>query len=470
MASAKAILIPLGVLAGIGVAVGVAVWKTKKASASPLLEEAPKPGAAPPPEEQGPSESSLVAEYAKAMGAGVKDLDYLQGVADMLDANGRGDWAAQVRTKMSSIQAGQGAAMAAAQAEVAKQAAVTPAELAPGMAQWEATAGKPTQADVDKMFNWAMGDEVTDTAMVQTAYQLVIAYDQSPAKPTRMSLLGDKLAKLMAGTYKAPPAPVEEEAEAPEEEEEAPMPAEPAPAPPKPKIKVTAPSPAKKAPAPHEVVVKPPAAPEVKLPAPTPGQVAATPEPVPGVTTLPPLPPEPSPLPPAQQPQTPATAAVPELAKEETAEHNDPNGTIAVARALIAVEAEPDWKGKLQGLVTNWQRKVGLTADGLFGTSAVERMAQEVGVLPLVRYFSKKFATKAAALKDYQARLYAAADAIEPKNAQHAAAIRASIEHEQGQGWPSKPGPVVNAAGQPTRLEMYDRLDKAITAIANQDM
>jgi hypothetical protein len=419
--SAAKVLIPIGLLLGVGGGVALAIWKTKKASASPLEEEPQVPSGA-------VTESMLADEYARAMDAATQDLDYLRKSAEFLDAHGKSQWAANVRSKIDSIKAGKGAAIAAAQQDVAAQMAVTPAELAAGKAQWESTAGKPSQDDVDKMYAWAMQPDTTDTGMVQTAYQMVLAYDESPEHAARMALLGDKLVKLKSGTYG---------------------------------VASPASSPVAAAAAP-QVVVETPEGKTTTTAVPTPAEVAATPEPAPGVA-LPPLPPEPSPAPPAMQPKT--TSDVPELAKEETSEHADPNGTIAVARALIDVESQPGWKEALQPLVANWQKKVGLSAEGKFGPASALKMGEEVGVLPLIRYYPKGSPTKASAVRAYQTKLYALADKLDAEGKhEHATAIRASAEHETGQSWPAKPGPVVDAAGQPTRIEMMDKL---LTALAS---
>lgn len=422
MGAAK-VLIPVGLLLGVGGGVALAIWKTKKASASPL-EETPQTE----PSGTTVTESMLAAEYGRAMDPTTQDLDYLGKSADFLQAHGKPDWAGNVRSKIASIQATKGAAVAAAQANVAQQATASSSAIDAFKTQWEATTPAPSQDDVDKMYDWAMKPDTVDPAWVQMAYQTVLAYDGSPQKAARVAALGDKLAKLQSGTYGVaaqPASPLQ--------------PAEPEP----------------------KVVVQTPEGKTVETPVPTPQQVQATPEPGPG-TALPPLPPEPSPLPPAQQP--PSTDKVPELAKEETSEQADPNGTIAVARALIDVEGRENWKGALQPLVENWQRKVGITADGEFGPGSALKMGEEVGVLPLIRYYPKGSPTKEAAVRSYQTKLYALADRLDKEGKrEHAIAIRASAEHEKGQGWPKKPGPVVTPMGEPARVEM---LDKLLTALA----
>lgn len=413
MASAKMVLIPLGVLAGLAGAVGLAVWKVKRASASPLEEEPTTPL-----EQGAPSESMLATEYGKAMSPETQDLEYLQRVSELLDENGKTAWAAQVRTRISAIKAGKGAAIAAAQADVAHQAAATQAEMEPGKQQWASTAGEPSQADVDKMYDWAMREDSTDTAIVQTAFQMVLAWDKSPARETRIAILGDKLVKLKSGTYGVA-SPTQAAGTTP-------------------------------------IIVKE-AGKEAAIPVPSDAEVAVEPEPLPGVTTLPPLPDEPSPdIPAAHEP---STDGVPELAKEETSAAADPNSTIALARAMIDVEDETGWKEKLQPLIANWQKKVALLDDGKFGEKSALRMGQEVGVLPLVRFFSKSFYTKKSALDSYRRSLYDLADRLDAEGkGPHAVAIRLSAEHETGQSWPKTPAPVVTPDGSPARIVMLDKL------------
>ncbi len=422
MASAAKVLIPLGLLLGVGGGVAIAIWKTKKASASPLEE---KPQTTPPT--GAVTESQLADEYARAMDPATQDLDYLAKSAQFLSEHGKTEWSGNVRSKIASIQATKGAAQAAAQQQVEAQAAPTAAEVEAAQATWEKSAPRPSQDDVDKMYAWAMQQDTTDTGMVEMAYSTIIMYDASSERPQRLTLLGNKLAKLKAGTYGVA-TPTESPVQA-----------------------ATEPA----------IVVQTPEGKETAVPTPSPEAVKAAPEPQPG-TALPPLPPEPSPAPPAQQPKD--TGDVPPLAKEETSEAADPNGTIGVARAMIDVESQPGWKSALQPLIANWQKKVHLTSDGEFGPKSALKMGEEVGVLPLVRYWPKGSPTQTAAVRSYQTQLYALADKLEAEGKkEHAIAIRASAEHETGQSWPKNPKPVLSPDGQPSRVEM---IDKMLTQIA----
>lgn len=176
-------------------------------------------------------------------------------------------------------------------------------------------------------------------------------------------------------------------------------------------------------PAASPVVVKPKKPKKKKDPATTPAASTAPPvlttAPVPEGTTLP--------------------AEAPPLATEETTPEADPNGTIALARALLAEEMTPDWRSE-SSAVAAWESRMDLGNSGKFGPDDAKQMANEVAVLPLIRYWKTGGRTLAQQLKDYRDFLYLFADSyrIEGKP-EHAAALIASAEREQGQGWPSDP-------------------------------
>jgi hypothetical protein len=142
------------------------------------------------------------------------------------------------------------------------------------------------------------------------------------------------------------------------------------------------------------------------------------------------------------------------LQVEELKKDQDPNGTVLLARALIAAESEKGWKGALQSEIKNWQQKSGLVVDGKFGPKSAAKMADEVGLLPLIRYFPAASASKSAAVKAYRDSIYTKAANIEQKNPAHAAALRSSAAYEQGQGWAQSPAaiPVAARAAQAAAL------------------
>jgi hypothetical protein len=151
----------------------------------------------------------------------------------------------------------------------------------------------------------------------------------------------------------------------------------------------------------------------------------------------------------APQAATPATTAAPQaatpavlpqapaIAVAETTPEADPNGTIALARAMLAAEGSSDWR-EVSAAVESWQGVVGLSKpDGKFGTGSALRMAQEVGVMPLVRYWSTGGKTLAQQLQAYRVALYDRARSVNAAgNPTHAAALVSSAAREKGQGWP----------------------------------
>lgn len=146
------------------------------------------------------------------------------------------------------------------------------------------------------------------------------------------------------------------------------------------------------------------------------------------------------------------------LAQEEVKPANDPNGTIAMARVLLDEQATKNWKRVSEPLKV-WQKKVGLTPDGKFGTGAALRMATEVMVVPFVRYFSLGIgdATKKAAVADYRDRMTLLAQQVAKKDLDHAAAILRAADLETGMGW-EKTQPAAPAADvTPEVLAPYKR-------------
>ena len=129
--------------------------------------------------------------------------------------------------------------------------------------------------------------------------------------------------------------------------------------------------------------------------------------------------------------------AVPAVSVAETTPEADPNGTIALARAMLAAEGTSGWRD-VSAAVESWQGVVGLSKpDGKFGTGSALRMAQEVGVMPLIRYWSTGGKTLAQQLQAYRVALYDRARVVNAAgNPTHAAALVSSAAREKGQGWP----------------------------------
>ena len=141
----------------------------------------------------------------------------------------------------------------------------------------------------------------------------------------------------------------------------------------------------------------------------------------------------------------------PPLVAEEIKPANDPNGTILLARILLEEQGKPGWK-YVSEAVKEWQSKVGLTADGKFGPGSAVKMAEEVAILPFVRYWPTGSASKSSAVNAYRGRLKAYAVNIAPKRREHALMLIRAADLETGQGWPTKPA--VAPAQQPTVAEV----------------
>lgn len=123
------------------------------------------------------------------------------------------------------------------------------------------------------------------------------------------------------------------------------------------------------------------------------------------------------------------------LEKEETKPASDPNGTIRLARLLLDRETEPDWRNANTAQVTAWQKKVGLKADGKFGPGSAAKMADEVGVLPLVRFWPQG-SVKATVLKKYRRDMTTKAANLESRGlGDHANALVVSAEREDARSY-----------------------------------
>jgi hypothetical protein len=125
----------------------------------------------------------------------------------------------------------------------------------------------------------------------------------------------------------------------------------------------------------------------------------------------------------------------------ETHPDLDPKGTIALAKLLIDREASAGWKSANQSDVLAWQKRVGLTADGKFGEKGELRMAQEVGILPLIRYWPAS-TLQGTEVPKYQAALRAYAATVQASNPAHAIALNNSAAFEVGQSYAANPAAI----------------------------
>lgn len=149
-------------------------------------------------------------------------------------------------------------------------------------------------------------------------------------------------------------------------------------------------------------------------------------------------------LPPITMPSVVALPSVVTPTPIQTAEQHpavDTYGTIALAAKMIDRETGAGWKTALKPEITAWQNLVGLTADGLFGVKSEMRMATEVGILPLVRYWPAN-SVKATTLAAYKAALEALAQTLDATNHPHAVGLRSSAAFELGQAYTGTPAAI----------------------------
>ncbi len=121
------------------------------------------------------------------------------------------------------------------------------------------------------------------------------------------------------------------------------------------------------------------------------------------------------------------------IAVAETSPALDPDGTVALARTLLARETLPSWKDDMQEDVKEWQKGVGIEDDGKFGLGSIGRMAEEVGILPLVRYWPKGTTSKKDAEQRYDsviAKAIIAARADLPDSQAQIDGLTASMNRE----------------------------------------
>lgn len=137
-----------------------------------------------------------------------------------------------------------------------------------------------------------------------------------------------------------------------------------------------------------------------------------------------------APAPPVTMPPivvTPETPTVPPIVEQPSVTAAD---TAALAKLMLTDEAGPNWKRKLPQVMT-WQAKRELTADGKYGPGTALRMAQEIGTIPIVRFWPSGSQKEPAVQAFRELLAEEAATAPEPRKSQ----LYAAIEREQGQGF-----------------------------------
>ena len=129
------------------------------------------------------------------------------------------------------------------------------------------------------------------------------------------------------------------------------------------------------------------------------------------------------------------------LQAQDVATEQDPSGSVSLAKALIDREAQPNWKSALKPQIKAWQAIVGLEPDGEFGEACAFRMSQDVGILPLVRYWPGG-SQEATQVPSYQNQLQQIAGGFDASNPSHAVALRLSAGFEGGEGYDKNPAPI----------------------------
>lgn len=158
------------------------------------------------------------------------------------------------------------------------------------------------------------------------------------------------------------------------------------------------------------------------------------------------------PLPTGQTVTVQIPAAIPQTIATQAEQHPqlDPNGTIVLAQNMINAEGASGWKTALSTAISDWQKIMKLTADGKFGPKSAVKMAEEVAVLPLVRYYASTGGSQSQQVAAYRTQLLALATQLEahPDGVAHAKGLRSSAAYETGLGYAVSPKAVPVAMRQ----------------------
>ena len=152
------------------------------------------------------------------------------------------------------------------------------------------------------------------------------------------------------------------------------------------------------------------------------------------------------------------------IAAVETSPEMDPQGTIALARLMLSRENLPGWKSDMQDEIGEWQSAAGLVSDGKFGIKSVARMAQEAGILPLVRYWPAN-TQLLSGLKTYRATVGQTLANVKrnlPDSAAQVLGLEMSIARENGQSYGKE-----NPAPADT-LDFVEDVQEAIEDMADE--
>lgn len=125
----------------------------------------------------------------------------------------------------------------------------------------------------------------------------------------------------------------------------------------------------------------------------------------------------------------------PPLAIEEISEKFDPNGSVKLARLMLVREELPNWKNdNLDHDIAEWQKLVGIRSDDMFGPESAARMAEEVGILPLIRYWPNSVSSKSAAINLFKSKISGVINKLKaslPDSQAHIDALTASMNREK---------------------------------------
>lgn len=143
--------------------------------------------------------------------------------------------------------------------------------------------------------------------------------------------------------------------------------------------------------------------------------------------------------PPPEEPPAPPVAEVP-IAPVPTPPETVPQDTAALVAGMLAEEATPRWKRQSPALA-KWQEARGLKPDGLFGVKSALRMAEEIGTLPIIRYWPRGSYREGPWIEEYRQNLRAVgARSGEARRVK----LNASALREQGQGFGQPVQPIRN--------------------------
>lgn len=176
----------------------------------------------------------------------------------------------------------------------------------------------------------------------------------------------------------------------------------------------------------------------------------------PPVFDVPPVPSRPAPRPPAAPP-APRRPEPPVVSLPEPDQQDDvPDDTADVVAIMLEAESTPNWK-RAEPTLAEWQESRGLTADGKLGPGTAKRMAEEIGTLPIIRFWPLSAGPNPQrAIDAYRNELRAIARDV---GGSHGEQLRQSAVREKGQSF----GPPTGAPNAP--IALGDRIELDIAGV-----